>query len=117
MTHGGVPLYGDGEGEVDGAGETDVGQREEVGDRVEEQPGLLDGGDYLWQAEHDHGHHQVHQVKAHKTQQQQVKVLLELLAHEQDDGEAVSNNSQTSDENLKNIISSVSAISIGDDQL
>ena len=59
MTHGGVSLNGDREGEVDGAGEADMSQGQEVRDQVEEEPGLLDEGGQLGQAKHDHGEYQV----------------------------------------------------------
>ena len=59
MTHGGVSLNGDSEGEVDGAGEADMSQGQEVRDQVEEEPGLLDEGGQLGQAKHDHGEYQV----------------------------------------------------------
>ena len=59
MTHSGVSLYSDSEGEVDGAGEADMSQGQEVRDQVEEEPGLLDEGGQLGQAKHDHGEYQV----------------------------------------------------------
>ena len=37
MADGGVPLHGDGKGEVDGAGEADLGEGEEDGDHVQVQ--------------------------------------------------------------------------------
>ena len=51
-------------------------------DHVEEQSALLYERDQLWQTEHDHGQHQVHQVIAGQAHQQQVKVLLELFPTE-----------------------------------
>ena len=59
VTHGGVSLNGDSEGEVDGAGEADMSQGQEVRDQVEKEPGLLDEGGHLGQAKYDHGKYQV----------------------------------------------------------
>ena len=101
MTHRGVPLDGDGQGEEDGAGEADVGQGQEEWDQVEEEGCLLDQGDHLGQTEQDDGNDKVQKVIAYKAQQELVKVFLEHFSAEQEDGEAVANNSNAADKNLE----------------
>ena len=54
VTHSGVPLYGDGKGEVDGTSKADVGQGEEDWDEIEEEWGPLDRCKHLWQPEYEH---------------------------------------------------------------
>ena len=101
MTHRGVPLDGDGQGEEDGAGEADVGQGQEEWDQVEEEGCLLDQGDHLGQTEQDDGNDKVQEVIAYKAQQELVEVFLEHFSAEQEDGEAVANNSNAADTNLE----------------
>jgi len=101
MTHRGVPLDGDGQGEEDGASEADVGQGQEEGDQVEEEGCLLDQGDHLGQTEQDDGKDKVQEVIACKAQQELVKVFLEHFSAEQEDGEAIANNSNAADTNLE----------------
>ena len=69
MTHSGVPLYGDGKGEVDGTSKADVGQGEEDWDESEKEQGLLYHWNNLWQPEYEHCEGDVQQIIAYKTQQ------------------------------------------------
>ena len=54
MTHSGVPLYGDGKGEVDGTSKADVSQGEEDWDEMEIEGGPLDCWKHLWKPEYEH---------------------------------------------------------------
>ena len=54
VTHSGVPLYGDGKGEVDGTSKADVSHGEEDWDEMEEEGGPLDRWKHLWQPEYEY---------------------------------------------------------------
>ena len=54
MTHSGVPLYGDGKGEVDGTSKADVSHGEEDWDEMEIEGGPLDCWKHLWKPEYEH---------------------------------------------------------------
>ena len=47
VTHSGVPLYGDGKGEVDGTSKANVSHGEEYWDEIEEEGGTLDRWKHL----------------------------------------------------------------------
>ena len=48
VTHSGVPLYGNGQGEVDRTSKADVGHWEEDWDEMEEEGGTHDSWHHLW---------------------------------------------------------------------
>ena len=101
MADRGVPLNGDGKGEVDGAGKADVSHGKEDWNELEEVRGLLDHGEELWQTEYKHGQDDVQQVIACKAQQQMVEVFLDPFSAEQEDCKAIANNSKAANSDLK----------------
>ena len=101
MTHSGVPLYGDGQCEVDGTSKADVSHWEEDWDEIEEEGGSHDPWNNLWQPEYEHCKDDVQQIIACKTQQKTVKVFLEHFSAEQEDCKAISNNAKAANKDLE----------------